>query len=100
MEQNSASRIEQFHLEGGTKYNKFPKKWDFQNESGDFYKTKSATESPFFDIWHNFGELQWTIMKATATLMTYRERNWLQLIRNYSLVMYFAFKVDEFFVFV
>ena len=32
VEQNSASRIEQFHLEGGTKYNKFLKKWDFQYE--------------------------------------------------------------------
>ena len=54
MEQNSASRIEQFHLEGGTKYNIFPKKWDFQNESGDFYKTKSATQSLFLylaQIW-------------------------------------------------
>ena len=29
VEMNSASRIEQFHLEGGTKYNIFPKKWDF-----------------------------------------------------------------------
>ena len=72
MEQNSASRIEQFHLEGGTKYNIFPKKWDFQNESGDFIKTKSATQSLLLIFGTKLGSCTGQIMKDMTTSITYR----------------------------
>ena len=71
----------QFHLEGVTKYNNFLQKVGF---SIFFIRIKSATPVNF---WHKIGELWRPNMKDTATLMTYRERNWLQWMRNYSLVM-------------
>ena len=75
-------RVEQkFHLEGVTKYNNFLQKVGF---SIFFIRIKSATPVNF---WHKIGELWRPNMKDTATLMTYRERNWLQFMRNYSLVM-------------
>ena len=40
MEIDSVSRNGGFHLEGDTKHNKFPKKWYFQRETGDVYKSK------------------------------------------------------------
>ena len=75
-------RVEQkFHLEGVTKYSNFLQKVGF---SIFFIRIKSATPVNF---WHKIGELWRPNMKDTATLMTYRERNWLQFMRNYSLVM-------------
>ena len=83
-------RVEQkFHLEGVTKYSNFLQKVGF---SIFFIRIKSATPVNF---WHKIGELWRPNMKDTATLMTYRERNWLQLMRNYSLVMSWAFLVDD-----
>ena len=82
-----------FEFPGDTKYRKFPQNWDFQ-------AILINKKRHFFDIWHKIGELYWPHHEGYGHKYHLPEKNWFQLMWNYSLVMYFAFKVDNFFVLV
>ena len=69
----------------------FPQKWDFQ-------KILMNKERHFFDIWHKIGEFHKLHHEGYCHKYHLPRKNWSQLLLNYSLVMYFAFKVDDLFV--